>query len=144
MAAAVCLAAAEYKPVDVFDPGRDGEKDVAEAVAEARRTGRHVIVDVGGTWCSWCRLMDKFFADNRSLVEMRNRRYVWVKVNFTPGTKTQEFLSKYPAAPGYPHLYVLDGSGKLLHSQPTDVLEEGQGYSLARFREFLEKWAPKR
>lgn len=45
---------------------------------------------------------------------------------------------------GYPHLFVLDADGKLLHSQNTADLEEGRGYNEGVVLAFLAKWAPKR
>ena len=58
--------------------------------------------------------------------------------------KNEALLSKWPAIRGYPHLFVLDGDGRLLHSQETDVLEAGKDYDRAGFSEFLRKWAPPR
>ena len=141
---ALAVRAAEYAPVHVYDPARDAAKDIAAATAEAKRTGRHVLVEVGGKWCGWCRILDRFFDDNKSLSDLRDRNYVLLKVNFSPENENKAALSKYPPVPGYPHLFILDGAGALLHSQDTGALEEGKGYSLAKFREFLEKWAPKR
>jgi len=38
-----------YIPVERFDPARDAEKDIRDAVAEAQRSSRRVLLDVGGT-----------------------------------------------------------------------------------------------
>ena len=51
-----------YIPVTKFDPTRDAAKDIADALTEARTTGRNVILDVGGEWCIWCKRLDEFFA----------------------------------------------------------------------------------
>ena len=53
-----------------------------------------------------------------------------------------EFLAQYPEIKGYPHLFVLDNDGKLLHSQFTGELEKGKGYDRKKFFEFLKAWAP--
>ena len=48
----------------------------------------------------------------------------------------------FPKIPGYPHLFVLDKTGTLLHSQNTSMLEDGKrSYDLERFTAFLKKWA---
>jgi hypothetical protein len=53
------------------------------------------------------------------------------------------FWSQFPAAAGYPHIYILDSDGTFLHSQDTVELEDGgQSYILAVFMAFLQKWAP--
>jgi hypothetical protein len=67
---------------------------------------------------------------------------VTVKINFSQENLNEALLSKYPKISGYPHLLVLDSSGKLLKSQETSSLEEGKSYNLGRFTDFLNKWAP--
>src|SRR5690242_20082954 len=47
-----------------FDPSRDAAADVARAVSIAHAQGKRVIVDVGGEWCSWCHVLDRFIAGN--------------------------------------------------------------------------------
>jgi len=127
-----------------FDPARDPSKDVAVAAAAAQAQGKRVIVDVGGEWCVWCHILDGFIEGNPDVRALLDENYVVVKVNWSRENKNEAFLSRWPAVNGYPHLFVLDGSGKLLHSQNTGVLEAGRGYDEAKFVEFLRKWAPPR
>lgn len=136
--------AAEYKPVTDFDPKRDAASDIALAVIEAKRTNRRVLLDVGGKWCIWCRIMDEYFNANADVRKLRDENYVTVKVNFSLENENKEVLAKYPEIPAYPHLFVLDSDGKLLHSQPTGELEEGKSYDRAKMVAFLRKWAPAR
>jgi thiol:disulfide interchange protein len=131
-----------YIPVDRYDPARDAQKDINAAVAEARRTGKRVLLDVGGEWCSWCHTMDRFFAEHPDLLALREQNYVLVKINYSEENRNEKLLGQYPRIPGYPHLFVLDQNGKLLHSQNTGALEEGKSYNLQRFLAFLRKWAP--
>jgi thioredoxin-related protein len=126
-----------------FDPSRDARKDIDAAVAAAGASGRHVLLDVGGEWCSWCKRLDKLFSDQKELRAYRDSNYVTVKVNYSREEPNTAVLSKFPKINGYPHLFVLDGKGKLLRSQETEVLEEGKGHSPAKVMEFLRKWAPK-
>ena len=127
-----------------FDPARDPKIDLEKAVGMAAKSGKRIILDVGGEWCGWCVYMDRFFYQNSALAKLRNDNYVWVKVNFSPENENPIFLAAYPAATGYPHLYVLDETGKLLQSQDTSLLEEGKGYNLVKFTEFIKKWIPKK
>ncbi len=134
--------AAQEGEREKFDPLRDSAADLQNAVAVTQKNGRRIILDVGGEWCGWCRYMDKFFFLNPVIERIRKENFVWVKVNMSPENENKLFLSAYPAITGYPHLFVLDADGKLLHSQPTDVLESDKGYDLARFTEFLKAWSP--
>jgi thiol:disulfide interchange protein len=127
---------------DRFDPGRDPAADVAAAVAQAKEQGKRVLLDVGGEWCGWCHIMDRFFAADEEARALRDRAFVLVKVNYSPQNKNQAFLSRYPRIAGYPHLFVLGADGKLLHSQDTGELEAGKGYDRAKMLAFLRNWAP--
>jgi thiol:disulfide interchange protein len=127
-----------------FDPARDAAGDVATAVAMAKAQGKRVLVDVGGEWCSWCHILDRFVAANADVQALTNANYVWVKVNWSRENKNEALLARWPAIKGYPHLFVLDADGKLLHSQDTGVLESGKDYDKAKFIAFLRAWAPAR
>jgi len=138
------VLAGQYVPVTKYDPGRNAEQDLRNAVTEAQRAGKHILLEVGGDWCSWCHIMDKYFDQNPKLTKYRDDNYITVKINFSPQNENEKFLSQYPKIPGYPHLFVLETDGKLLHSKFTAELEEGQSYNLQRFTDFLETWAPKK
>jgi hypothetical protein len=66
--------------------------------------------------------------------------YIILKVNYSKENKNEKFLSQYPAVEGYPHFFVLDSEGKLLHSQNTGELEKEKDYDMEKFVDFLNKW----
>ena len=82
-------------PLD-FDPARDPAKDLEVALRIARAAGRRVIVDVGGEWCSWCHIMDRFFAANPDLKRYRDANYVWLKVNWSRGEQERSVPAPLP------------------------------------------------
>lgn len=125
-----------------FDPKRNAAEDLRAAMTKAQAENKRIILDVGGEWCGWCRFMDEFFIENADLTKMRDDNFVWLKINMSEENENTEFLSKYPEPVGYPHLFVLEKDGKLLHSQGTAVLEEGKSYSKQRMTEFFAKWSP--
>jgi thioredoxin-related protein len=126
-----------------FDPSRDAEQDIKSGVLEAERTNRHLILDVGGEWCIWCHRLDAFFSENKDVHDLLNKNYVVVKVNYSKENKNESLLSKFPRIAGYPHLFVLDQKGTLLHSQNTGDLESGKGYDKSKVLAFLKLWVPK-
>ncbi len=134
----------KFVAVESYDPARDASKDIADAAAEAARTHRLVLVEIGGKWCIWCTYFDKFFATNDDMRQLRDKNFVMVKVNFSPENKNEAVISRYGTVPGYPHLFVLDDAGKLVHSQDTSTLEQGRGYSKEAVQTFLDKWVPKK
>ena len=140
LAASIAAASAYDLPLK-FDPKRDAANDVATAVQLAKAQSKRVVVYVGGEWCAWCHIMDRFFAANEEASALREAHYVWVKVNWSKENQNEAVLARWPKISGYPHLFVLDADGTLLHSQDTSLLEEGKGYDKAKFVAFLEKWA---
>jgi thiol:disulfide interchange protein len=133
---------AKYAPVHEYDPQRDAAADIARAVAEAKRAKKNVLLEVGGKWCVWCRIMDSYFEAHPDVLKLREDNFVTVKINFSPENENKEVLSKYGEIPGYPHIFVLDSEGKLIQSQGTGELEEGKSYNKEKFVGFLRKWSP--
>ena len=129
-----------------FDPARDPAADLATAMVEAKRGNKRIVLDVGGQWCVWCHLMDDFIEGDAEVRRLRDASFVWMKVNFSEDNENTAFLAQYPEIKGYPHLFVLDANGALLHSQFTGELElpkeQGRGYDRARFLAFMKDWAP--
>jgi thioredoxin-related protein len=125
-----------------FDPKRDPASDLEMAKVEAQRGGKRVLLDVGGEWCSWCHILDKLVEEDAEIRSFRDANFVWMKVNYSEENENKPFLSAYPEIKGYPHLFVLDADGKLLHSQFTGDLEKGKGYDRGKFFAFLKEWAP--
>ena len=126
-----------------FDPARDPARDLDTALQMARATRRRVLAEVGGEWCTWCHIMDRFFAENPDLAKLRDANFIVLRINFSKENQTQAFLARWPKVDGYPHFYVLDANGRLLQSQDTSALEATKGYNPAAFRAFLLKWAPR-
>ena len=127
-----------------FDPTRNAAADLQEAITLAKKKNKRIILDVGGEWCGWCRLMDNYFLKNDSLSKLRDKNFIWVKINYSEENENKEFLSAYPQIPGYPHLYVLEKDGTFLYSKSTSELEEGKSYNLQKFTDFLNEWSPKK
>jgi len=128
-----------------FDPARDASKDIQDAISQAQKSHKRILLDVGGEWCIWCHRLDTLFLQNKDLAEYLNKHYVVVKINVSKENDNHELLSKYPKVAGYPHLFVLDRNGKLLHSQDTGELEHPKNYPIKghdkkKIFNFLEKW----
>lgn len=123
-----------------YDDSRDPFVDAAAAINLAKKTNRNVLIEIGGNWCSWCKKMDRFLADNPSLYQDLHRKYVLLKVNVSDSNENQEFMNGLPPVLGYPHMYVSTASGKMLLSKDTAELLENGDYSIKRWQAFIEKW----
>jgi len=135
-------APSDYKPVTVYDAARNPAQDLQDAMVEATRSQRRILLEVGGDWCVWCNIMDGFFSSHPNLQKLRDSHYVRVKINYGKDNPNQEFLSHYPRIAQYPHFFVLDSQGKLVQSQDTGAFEHGRTYKSKKLASFLKKWAP--
>ena len=140
LAMGACGSTKPAAQVAEYSPDRDPVADVTSAVARAKREHRRVLMVVGGEWCKWCHILAAYIKANPDVERAWNDRFVTVHVNFSPENENKLFLGGYPQIPGYPHIFVLESDGNLLHSQDTGLLEEGQGYSKAKVIAFLDEW----
>jgi thiol:disulfide interchange protein len=132
-----------YIPVHNFVPSRDAYADIQAAVAEAQRTGKRVIVDIGGDWCVYCHQMDQFFTTHSDLAQLRDRNFIVVAVFYSSENKNQKALSHYPKVEGIPHIFVLEKDGSVLHSQHVLDLRVGNDYDPGKMKDFLTRWSPR-
>jgi thioredoxin-related protein len=132
----------KYLPVTRYDPKRKAAQDVDDAIKEAQRTHRRILLEVGGDWCSWCHTLDGFFDAHPDLLQLRDKNFVTVKINFSEENENKDVLSRYGSIESFPHLLVLDADGKLLLSKETGALESGKSYNLEKLTAFLKEWAP--
>jgi thioredoxin-related protein len=125
-----------------YDPSRDPAADLKAAVSQAGSENKRILLEVGGEWCIYCRILNKMILDNAELTRRLHDGFVVVKVNFSGEVKNEAFLSQYPKIPSYPHLFVLDKDGKLLLSQTPDDFMKDDKYVPDLLSAFLEKWGP--
>jgi thiol:disulfide interchange protein len=129
--------------VDFYDPARNPADDLTQAIVIAQKENKRIMLELGGDWCIWCKYMDEFYKSQPDILQMRAENYVLVKVNVSEENANLEFLSQFPEVAGYPHIYILESDGTLLHSQNTGELEDGaDSYVPEVFMAFLQKWAP--
>lgn len=127
-------------PDQKFSMTSDPANDLKAAVANATETKRRILVKIGGDWCIWCHRMDAFLHNNAELDSLLNDNFIMLNVNYSPENKNEAFLAQYPTIAGYPHLFVLDSDGSLLHSQDTSLLETDLGYDDTLMQNFLNEW----
>ena len=133
-------SAVQFRLPEKFDDTRDPAFDLEQVVLMAKKQNKKIILDVGGEWCIWCKRIDQFISSNEKVNAFLDKHFIILKVNYSKENKNEDFLEQYPRIKGYPHFFVLDKNGKLLHSQDTGELEDGDGYSEALMLKFLNKW----
>ncbi len=58
------------KRPDIYDNKADGTAQIAEAVAQARRDHKRVLLQFGANWCIWCHRLHDLF-ENDSLIAQK-------------------------------------------------------------------------
>lgn len=134
---------AKKEAVHIYDPKANAIADVNSAIALAKASKKHVLVQVGGNWCIWCIRFHDLVNATPELKSYLDKNFETVLVNYSPENKNPEFLKKYsyPSRFGFPVFLVIDGNGKLLHTQNSAYLEEGKGHSVKLISDFLKNWS---
>ena len=124
--AAAPAAPARAKPA-IYDEKADARKQIAAALAKAKKENKRVLVQWGGNWCPWCiRLHELFKADKKIARELLYEYEVVLIDAGQPAGKNVDLARSYGAEVdkhGFPFLTVLDGSGKPIANQETEALE---------------------
>ncbi len=123
-----------------YDPARDPFADGRAAIALATATQRRILIEVGGDWCSWCQLLDRFIKSDKQIEQALQQTFVVLKVNVSDENANEKFLATFPKNLGYPHMYVADMNGKVIHSQDTGEFLSSRKYSKQKFMAFLDRW----
>ncbi len=128
----------------IYHPEANAEAELKAAIQKAQASGKHVLVQVGGNWCSWCLLFHDKVQKNDTLNTYLNANYEVVHLNYSPENKNEAALERleFPQRFGFPVFVVLDGKGKRLHTQNSAYLEEGKGHSTQAVLGFFKDWAP--
>jgi thioredoxin-related protein len=128
--------------VKLYDPTLDGMKQIKDAVALAKKASKHVLIQYGGNWCSWCILFDGYCKADTAITKMISDNYIPVKLNYSPENKNDaanEYMGN-PTRFGFPVFIIIDGNGKVLHIQDSGLLEEGKGYNKQKVTGFFRNW----
>ena len=141
-------ASAQSQLKKIYNEEIDPVEQIDKALKQAQKEGKFVISQVGGNWCRWCLMFADFVEKNADLTKFIDDNFVFIHSNYNPrekaGAKTLEMLNKLgnPERFGFPVFVVMDPSGKVLHTQDSSYLEEGNGYSIDKVARFFHNWTP--
>jgi thioredoxin-related protein len=136
------------KPAAIYDKAADAKGQVDKATERAKRENKRVLLMFGGDWCGWCHKLHDLFARDPEIRKTLYNEYELVMVELeAPHADALLKTCKAALSPeelqkgvGYPFLAVLDADGKVVTSQRTDPLEEGDHHDPKRVQAFLTRW----
>ena len=127
----------------IYTPGMNAHDEIKQAIAEAAKQHKNVLVVFGANWCYDCHVLDlAFHRSDVSAVLQHN--YEVVHIDVGEGDKNQDIMQQYnvPMKKGIPAIAVLDGHGKLLYSQQGGEFEKARALAPEDVLAFLNKWKP--
>lgn len=130
--------------VKIYNPDADAKADIAAAIKQASKEGKHVFLQIGGNWCSWCLKYHNFIDADNEIKSYVNDNYVVLKVNYDEKNKNEAVLAElgYPQRFGFPVFVILNGKGERIHTQNSAYLEKDSGYDRDRVLQFYKHWSP--
>jgi thiol:disulfide interchange protein len=117
--------AAQQAPV--YDEQADAAVQIEAALAVARRENTRVLVQWGGNWCGWCKLLHQIFREDREIARELLYEYEVVRVDIGRWDKNLDLAERFGAdirGSGVPFLTVLDAGGQVVTNQETGALEK--------------------
>ena len=86
------------------------ENNFDRGLAQAKQSGRKLIVDFWATWCGPCHQLDEWIWSDAEVAGALNKNYVGVKLD---GDLQKELVARFHIE-GYPTILVLDPTGKVI------------------------------
>jgi thioredoxin-related protein len=96
----------------IYDEKADGAKQIADALAVAKKENKRVLLQFGANWCGWCHKLHKLCQTDPDIAAKLKDSFnvVWVDVN---KGHNGDINKKYgnPAGLGLPAIVILDADG---------------------------------
>ena len=129
----------------IYDENADGAKQIADALAVAKKENKRVLLQFGANWCGWCHKLHKLCQTDAEIAAKLKEAYVVVLVDVNKG-HNGDINKKYgnPTRFGLPAIVILDADGKALATQDTGKLEQGDHHDPKKVLAFLNEWARKK
>ena len=126
----------------IYHPEANAAEQIKNATLKATSENKHVLLMIGGNWCKWCRMFNKFVTTDMQLDSAMNKNFIVEHINYSKENKNEEVLKqlKFPQRFGYPVFVILNSNGELIHTQNTAYLEKGEGYDKGIVMDFFHQW----
>src|SRR6059036_4305964 len=80
------------------------------AFDKARSSGKPILLDITGSWCHWCHVMDETSYSDPSIVDALNKKFVPIRVD----TDKRPDVNRRYNMGGWPSTVFLDSEGKVI------------------------------
>ena len=128
----------------IYDPTANAEADIAAVIKLAKVQNKHILLEAGGNWCSWCIEFDRFTHAIGSIDSLLAKCFVVYHLNYSNENMNNTSFERYgyPQRFGFPVFIILDENGNRIHTQNSEYLEQGRSYNKQKVMDFLLQWTP--
>jgi thiol:disulfide interchange protein len=131
---------------NIYSPAANAKDEIENAVKQAKKEGKNVLIQIGGNWCIWCARFNEFTHADKQLDSAINAAYVVYHLNYSKENYNPKLMAEYhyPQRFGFPVFLILNDKGDLIHTQNSWYLEDGKkSYDKDKTLAFLNDWAPR-
>jgi thiol:disulfide interchange protein len=132
---------------------RDATQAVADAITQAKKTGKHVLLNFGADWCRECRILEKTFAQP-DVARFLRANFVTVSipvgdmVGLNYAGANAELVRKYGVFTtkenaGIPSIVILDSAGNVIARTDSGEWRREPAVQPENVLRDLKRWAPK-
>jgi hypothetical protein len=125
----------------LYPPASAAQEEILQAIAEATKAHKRVLIIFGADWCYDCHVLDSALR-RPDIAPTLKANYEVVHVDVGQGDKNQDLMAEYqvPMKRGIPALAVLDDGGHLLYSQKNGEFERARAMGPEDLLAFLNQW----
>jgi len=129
---------------NLYNPDANAKEDISKAVKQAKSENKHVLLQIGGNWCSWCRKFHAFVEQEAELKKLVEDNFVVLRVNYSPENRNEAVLKEleFPQRFGFPVFVILNQNGTRIHTQNSGILEKDSSYDKKLVTQFFTHWTP--
>jgi thiol-disulfide isomerase/thioredoxin len=125
-----------------YDDRADADAALAATIARAKASGKRVLIDLGGNWCTDCRIL----AAVMELPELKPfiaKHYEVVEIDVGRMNKNMQIPAKYGVTKlaGVPTVLIVDTNGKLINATNSADLADARSMNPQGIANWLARFA---
>jgi thiol-disulfide isomerase/thioredoxin len=128
-----------------YDEKANADAAVASATARAKRSGKLLLIDLGGNWCLDCRILSGVM-ETQPLTAWMDKHFEIVSVDVGRFDKNQQIQKSFGIRgrlEGVPALLIVNPrTGKLVNEGHVTALADARSLTPQALADWLAGWAP--
>ena len=125
-----------------YDDRADADKALAATIARAKANGKRVLIDLGGNWCTDCRIL----AAVMELPELKPfiaKHYEVVEIDVGRMNRNLQIPAKYGVTKlvGVPTVLIVETNGTLINATNSADLADARSMNPQGIANWLARWA---